>query len=356
MCRGEELSKARGSIAACALVLLAIGLSGCMQAINANAGYNYFSYGNGRINYGHGTNYLYYPRGMAVDSAGDVFVVDGGNNRIVEIAAPNPITNTSTWYTFPNGLTPSGDYFYAPEGIAIDSAGDIWVSDTGYNRNGAAPNGRILHLTIATWQTSTPKFDVNHSIAIGANNYLFNYPLGLAVNATGTELYIADPGTSFPNNTPYVFAAAVSGSSFSGTAATSAFAASAAHASFPRGLAVDSTGNVYITDETNYHIVEMDSGLTTVKASLGTHGSAKGQFISPQTIAIDASSNIYVVDSSSYWIVKMSDMSGIGWITYGLQTGSQSSSVYPSWVAVYSSSPTDIYVSDDTDYQIAEFQ
>jgi sugar lactone lactonase YvrE len=328
-----------------------------MQAINANAGYNIFAFGHlVGTNYGSSSNYLYYPRGMAVDSAGDVFVVDGGNNRIVEIAAPNPITKTSTWLTFPNTSTPSGDFFYAPEGIAIDSAGDIWVSDTGYNRNGAAPNGRIVHLTTATWQTATPKFDVNHSITIGASNYPFKYPLGLAVNATGTELYIADPDTSFPSNTPYVFAAAVSGSSFAGSAATSAFVAGAANASFPRGLAVDSNGNVYITDETNYHIVEMDSGLTTVKATLGTRGSAAGQFISPQTIAIDSSNNIYVVDSSSYWIVKMSDMFGTGWTRYGVQTGTPSTSVYPNWVAVSPSSPTDIYVSDDTDYQIAEFQ
>ncbi len=180
--------------------------------------------------------------------------------------------------------------------------------------------------------------------------------MGIAANATGTELYIADPGTSLPNNKPYVFAAAVSGSSFVGSAVTSAFASGVAHASYPRGVALDSTGNVYITDETNYRIVQMNSSLTSVLATLGTRGGGSGQFLSPQTIAIDSDNNIYVVDSASYWVVKMTDMAGHGWTKYGVQTGSQYSSVYPNWVAVSSSSPTDIYVSDDTDYQIAEFQ
>ena len=87
-------------------------------------------------------------------------------------------------------------------------------------------------------------------------------------------------------------------------------AAGAAHASYPRGIAVDSSGNVYFTDETNYRIVEMDTGLTTVKAILGTRGSGTGQFISPQTIAIDSVNNIYVVDSANYWVVKMTSIAG----------------------------------------------
>jgi tripartite motif-containing protein 71 len=118
---------------------------------------------------------------------------------------------------------------------------------------------------------------------------------------------------------------------------------------------VDSSGNVYITDETNYRIVEMDSGLMTVLATLGTRGSGTGQFISPQTIALDSSDNIYVVDSGNYWIDKIPHItSTAGWTKYGVQSGTPASSVYPNWVAVDSSS--NIYVSDDINNQIAEFQ
>lgn len=338
--KGGDLSTARGCFAACAPVLLALGLSGCMQAINANAGYNYFSNGYVGTNYGSSSNYLYYPRGIAVDSAGNIFVVDGGNNRVVEMSS----ISSFSWNVWPVGSTPVNDVPYAPEGIAVSGTGagaSIWIADSG--------NGRLLHLS--GWPVTSVSV---YTSTTGGAPYTFNYPVGIALS--GTTLYVTDPGSNFPYSTPVVYEINVSGTSFSGLAVSSAFASGVAHASYPRGIAVDSTGNVYITDETNYRIVQMNSSLTSVLATLGTRGGGSGQFLSPQTIAIDSGNNIYVVDSASYWVVKMTDMAGHGWTKYGVQTGSQYSSVYPNWVAVSSSSPTDIYVSDDTDYQIAEFQ
>ena len=120
----------------CALALLALGLSSCMQAINANAGYNSFAYGTLiGANSGSSTNYFLYPRGMAVDSAGNIFVVDGGNNRVVEM---NPISSPSaSWNSWPVGITQVQYYPYAPEGIAVSgtSAGaSIWIADSGNKR------------------------------------------------------------------------------------------------------------------------------------------------------------------------------------------------------------------------------
>jgi len=335
------LSTAKGSIAACAFVLLVLGLSGCMQAYNANAGYNSFAYGTlVGTNSGSISNYLYYPRGMAVDSSGDIFVVDGGHNRIVEMSSIS--TPSASWSSWPVGTTLAADVPYAPEGITVSGTGagaSIWLADSG--------NGRILHLSGWPVNTITPYT----STTIGSSQYNFAYPVGLAL--FGNILYVTDPGTNFPLSTPVVYEINVS-TGFNGVAVTSAFASGAAHASFPRGIAVDSFGNVYITDETNYRIVEMNSGLTSVLATLGTRGSGAGQFISPQTIAVDSGNKIYVVDSANYWVVKMANMTGANWTKYGVQTGTPSSSVYPNWVAV-SSTPS-IYVSDDTDYQIAEFQ
>jgi sugar lactone lactonase YvrE len=335
-----RLTTTRVSVAALAPVLLALALSGCMQATNANSGYNYFAYGTlVATNRGSISNYLYYPRGMAVDSAGNIFVVDGGNNRIVEMSSIS--SPSSSWTSWPIGATSVLDAPYAPEGIAVSGTGagaNIWIADSG--------KGRILHLT--GWPVTSVTAYLSTT---GGNAYTFAYPVGLALN--GTTLYVTDPGTSFPFSTPVVYEINVGGG-FSGVAATSAFGSGATHVSYPRGVAVDSLGNVYVTDETNYRIVEMNSGLTSVLAILGTRGSGTGQFVSPQTIALDSGNNIYVVDSSNYWVVKMSNMTGAGWTRYGVQTGTPSSSVYPNWVAV-SSAPS-IFVSDDTDYQIAEFQ
>jgi tripartite motif-containing protein 71 len=341
------MGKARLFLAILPLAAAALGLSGCMQAINSNAGYKYFTYGN-VVNtaYGTKTNHLYYPRGIALDSTGDVFIVDSGNDRIIKM--PGGLTNTtSNWVTYPNGTY--GAYpFYAPEGIAVVSSTDIWVADSGH--------GTIVHLT--GWGSSSPNVvGYYSSVTKSGKTYAFSYPTGLAVS--GNTLYVTDPGSDFPNSTPRIYEIDISSPPVSGTPLTGLnvvgnLGSGVDQFSYPRGIAVDPSGNVYVADETNYRIDKMNSSLSGW-TTLGTRGSGTGQFISPQTVAVDSSGQIYVVDSGNYWVVKMTDISGSGWTLYGAQTGSASTSVYPNWVAV-SSTGSSVYVSDDTMYQIAEFQ
>ena len=274
--------KARAAIVVIALGMLTIGFSGCMQAINANAGYNSFESGTLMgINSGTSTNYLYYPRGMAVDSSGKIFVVDGGHNRIVEMSS---ISSTS-WTSWPTTSTTVQDLPSSPEGIAVSGTGvstSIWIADSG--------NGRILHL----YGWPNPSSIIAYT-ATTSNIYNFSYPVGLALSSTGTTLYVTDPGFYFPSSTPSVYEITVNatGTSFIGVASATSFGSALAHAPYPRGIAVGS-GGVYITDESNYRIIQMNTGLTSVLATLGTRGSGTWQFISPQTIAVDSTNHIYV--------------------------------------------------------------
>ena len=332
-----------------ALAVAAVGLSGCMQAINPNAGYRFLSSGTLGGTY---SGSLSYPRGTAVDSNHNIFVVDSGNDRIVELTYAS---GTWTWQaSWPNSSTPATDIPYAPEGITVDTSGNLWIADSG--------NKRILYLKGGINPTAIGAFtSVKTSASISA--YQLDYPTGLAIK--GTTLYVTDPGSNFPYSTPRIFAIDISsitvGSSTLGSttagSTVAGFGSGAYQFSYPRGIAVDSSGNVYVADETNYRIDKMSSNLASGWTTLGTRGSGTGQFISPQTVAVDSTGHIYVVDSANYWIVKMNDISGSGWALYGAQTGSASSSVYPNWVAVDSNaSPAKIYVSDDTMNQIAEFQ
>ncbi|HEY1801077.1 MAG TPA: hypothetical protein VGG46_09105, partial [Terriglobales bacterium] len=101
---------------------------------------------------------LNYPTGVAVDGAGDVYIADYGNNRVVEV------TPDGTQTTVPaTGLN-------IPTGVAVDSVGDVYIADTN--------NNRVVEVTPGGAQTTVP--------ATGLNN-----PTGVAGDGAG-DVYIAD--------------------------------------------------------------------------------------------------------------------------------------------------------------------
>jgi len=104
------------------------------------------------------------PVAVVVDSAGDVFIADSGNNRVVEVAA-----RRSVQVIVPTiGLT-------APGGLAVDGAGDVFIADTGNNRVVKVPAGGGSQITVPSTGLSVPK--------------------GLAVDAAG-DVFIADTGNN----------------------------------------------------------------------------------------------------------------------------------------------------------------
>ncbi len=84
------------------------------------------------------------PAGVAVDGAGDVLIADTGNNRIVEVPVVNGALSNSAQIAFPATL--SGMALQAPAGIAVDGAGDLFIADTGNNRIVAVPYNGSLEL------------------------------------------------------------------------------------------------------------------------------------------------------------------------------------------------------------------
>jgi RHS repeat-associated protein len=201
-----------------------------------------------------------------------------------------------------------------PQGVATDSAGNLYIADSSNNvvRKVAASTG-IITLYAGT---GTMGFSGDGGAATSAE---LNGPLGVAVDSQG-NLYIADafncvirkvtPGGTI---TTVAGQGTVVGSAGNGVAATSATLF------YPFGVAVDSAGNFYIADTRNNLIrkVTVSTGIITTVAgtltptSLGDGGPAIGASLgSPASVAVDSSNNIYIADAGYYRIREVSASTG----------------------------------------------
>ena len=176
------------------------------------------------------------PSRMCFDSAGALFVVDTGNNAIKKITSAGIISTISV--TFPVGALS----FSSPTGIAIDSSGNLYVADTG--------NGSIRKLT--------PSAGAYTASTIATAAAGFSQPSGIAIDSSG-NLFVADMGTNLIRK----LALSTDGTSYdastiAGSGATGFDNGTGTLASFnqPSGIAVDSSGNLYVADYGN-HVIRM---------------------------------------------------------------------------------------------------
>ena len=190
------------------------------------------------------------------------------------------------------GTAGSGNgQFVNPFGIAVDSLGNVYVTDT-------APNDRIQ------------KFDSNGIYltqwgSSGAAPGLFSAPHGVAVDSSG-YVYVADT----TNNRIQKFDS-------TGTYLTQWGAGgSAGPFSAPSGIAVDSSGYVYVADTTNDRIQKFDSNGNFI-TTWGTNGAGNGQFYSPYGVAVDSLGNVYVGDTTPNNRIQKFDSNGNFITTWG---------------------------------------
>jgi glucose/arabinose dehydrogenase/streptogramin lyase len=219
------------------------------------------------------------PEGIALDQQGNIYVVDTGNNRIQKFSgnfsgnfsanSPNG-TYLAQWGK--HGVEPDSR-FNAPEGIAVDRKGNVYVVDTGNNRiQKFSGNGTFLG-----------KFG-----SFGANDASFDAPEGIAVDQQG-NVYVVDTG----NNRIQKFSG---NGTFLGKFGS--FGANDASFDAPEGIAVDQQGNVYVVDTGNNRIQKF-SGNGTFLGKFGSFGPEEDQFKYPSAVAVDSQGNIFIVDTGN---------------------------------------------------------
>jgi NHL repeat len=256
------------------------------------------------------------PGDLAVDNAGNVYFADPYNARVRRISAATGVITTVAGNGSNSDNGKSGPAVTVGigvlSGIAVDVAGNVYVS------NGA---DRVHKISVSTGIITTVAgaggsyYSGDHGPAALAQ---LDQPSGLAVDVAG-NLYIADrgdhrirkvtastgiittiAGASFGTNSgPFGFAVYQGGFSGDGGPATSAIL------NDPDGLAVDSGGNVYISDTMNYRIrrINAANGVIQTIAGTGVRGfggdggpALQAEITTPAGLIVDAMGRIYFGD------------------------------------------------------------
>ena len=263
---------------------------------------------------GAGPMNLNLPEKIAFDAYGELFVVDGQNDRVLEYTLPLKAGMNATAALGQVSLSAhvaatNQSSLWEPDGIALDSRGDLWVADTTNNRvlefERPFKTGMKAYLELGqpTFQDRTPA-----TTDVGMHD-----PAGLAFDAAG-DLFVADQANDrvLEFHPPFVSGQAASVILGQSSSTASGAGTSATNLSLPGGVAVSPTGDLWVADTGNGRVLEFEpsgtSGFVTGSAAalvLGqrnfattTEGPPYGMS-APWDVAFDAVGDLWVADAGT---------------------------------------------------------
>ncbi|HSP66276.1 MAG TPA: hypothetical protein VLN48_01035 [Bryobacteraceae bacterium] len=263
---------------------------------------------------------LRFPAGLAFDASGNIYIADSFNSRVRKVDTSgniSTIAGTGDFGYFGDGNTAAKAGLNRPYSVAVDKAGNIYIAD--------AYNDAIRKVSTSGTMSS---FAGSSQRGLGgdggaATGALLDTPTGLVLDAAG-NLYIADTG----NNRIRKVGTDGIISTFAGSGATGYSGdggpATSAGLNAPQGIAVDNAGNVYVSDTLNHRVrkITPDGTISTVAGN--GNGTLKGDggpatqasLYYPKGLAVDRSGNLYIAD----WLnsrIRMVTTDGIIWTVAG---------------------------------------
>ena len=306
---------------------------------------------------------------IAVDRSGNLFFADAVNNVVWEVTAKTGQVSVVAGVGPPGTGNNSGVQasvpLNAPAGLAVDGSGNLYIADTNNNvvRKVAAGTGVI------TIYAGNGHFGITQDVGDGgpATSAQLNYPNGLAVDSAG-NLYIADRDDSrvrlVAASSGVITTVAGNGnvgSTGDGGPATSASVGE------PQALALDSSGNLYIAERYLGLVrkVTVSTGIISTVAGYGNPGSsgdggpALKAEINPQGLAVDAAGNLYLSDAAAIREVSaatgvISSVAGNGYYGYSGDGGSATVAQisFPQGIAFDATG--NLYLADRDNYRVRE--
>ncbi len=244
-----------------------------------------------------------YPEGIAVTPGGVLYIADSGNQTIRKITPAGVVTTLAGTPGVQGSADGTGAAarFRYPGDIALDVAFNLYVTDVN--------NHTIRRVTpagvVSTWAgTAGASGGVNGTGAAAR----FNSPQGIAVDAGGT-LYVTE---KFGRRVRTIsFARVVSTLAGSGASGSIDGTGTAARFVMPYGIAVDSTGTVFVTDNQTIRTITPAGQVTTVAGKPGVYGSADGtgtaaRFFIPYAVDVDSSGDLFVADINNHTVRRVS--------------------------------------------------
>ncbi|MCD0489495.1 YDG domain-containing protein [Pedobacter sp. MC2016-14] len=288
---------------------------------------------------------FYYPFGVATDASGNVYVADTYNHLIRKISPAGVVStlagNVSGGSADGTGTAASFNY---PSGVATDASGNVYVADQNNNLiRKISPAGVVSRLAGNSLGSA-------NGTGTAAS---FNYPFGVATDAAG-NVYVGDYANNLvrkisPAGVVSTLAGSGSYGSANGTGTATSFY-------YPKGVATDASGNVYVADQVNNLIRKISpAGVVSTLAGSGSIGRANGpgtaaRFYYPYGVATDAAGNVYVADTYNNLIRKISPTGVVSTLAGSSSqgsangTGTAASFTYP--IGVATDAAGNVYVAD----------